>query len=172
MISPRILPILTFLAAALIGLTGCGLAKNTKKVDAEVDKFHQHWNADEFQAVFDEAHMNFRAAQPASDLMNTFRAVKKNYGDLKSSKRASWGFNTDNGVTDIRVKYDSNFDRGSAVEEFAYRMSGDQALLLSYDIASPETAAKRAEEKKEAREEKRKGEEEERKAKREAAKKP
>ena len=156
----------------LFGLTGCGLAKNTKKVDAEVDRFHQHWNADEFQAVFDEAHMNFRNAQPASSLLSTFERIKKNYGKLQTSKRRSWGFNTNNGVTDIKVAYDSAFDRGSAVEEFVYRMNGDKPLLLSYDIASPETVAKREAEKKEEREEKRKAEEEERKAKREAAKKP
>jgi hypothetical protein len=56
------------------------------------------------------------------------------------------------------------------VEEFVFRMTGEKALLLSYDIASPETAAKRDAEKKAAREAKREAEEAERKAAREARK--
>ena len=158
--------------ATLTGLTGCGLAKNTKKVEAEVDRFHQHWNKDEFQAVFDEAHINFRNAQPASSVLTTFQSVKKNYGDLKSSKRRNWGFNTNNGITDIRIGYDSVFDHGTGVEEFVYRMNGEKPLLVSYDIASPETVAKREAEQKETREAKRKAEEQERKEAREARKKP
>ncbi len=156
----------------LLGLAGCGVAKNTKVAEAEVQRFHQRWNANEFQAVFDDAHMQFRAAQPAPKLVATLQAVKQNYGEFKSTKRRSWGFNSDNGMTDIKLSYDSAYDHGSAVEEFVFRMTDDKALLLSYDIASPETAAKREEERKAAREEKRKAEEAERKAAREAGKKP
>ena len=156
--------------ALLIALTGCGVAKNTKVAEAEVDRFHKHWNAGEFQAVYDEAHMKFRSAQPAEELLAKFAAVKKNYGDLKSSTKRSWGFNSDNGVTDVKLGYDSAFEHGSAVEEFVYRMTGDKALLVSYDIASPEVAAQRDAEKKAARDAKRKAEEEERKAAREARK--
>jgi hypothetical protein len=172
MIKLRTIAVPTVAAVLALSLISCGLSKNTKQAEAQVDRFHQHWNEGDFQAVFNEAHMNFRAAQSASDLLTTMLAVKKNYGELKSSKRRSWGFNKNNGVTDIKLSYDSAYDRGSAVEEFVYRMTGDRALLLSYDIASPETAAKREAEKKAAREEKRKAEEAERKAARESRKKP
>jgi hypothetical protein len=156
----------------VLGLTGCGLAKDTKVAEAEVERFHQRWNANEFQVVFDEAHMQFRAAQPAEKMVGTLQAVKKNYGQLTSAKRRSWGFNSDKGVTNITLTYDSAFDHGAAVEEFVFRMTGDKALLLAYDIATPETYAKREAAKKAEREEKQKAEEAERKAKREAKKKP
>lgn len=153
-------------------LTGCGLAKNTKVAEAEVERFHQRWNANEFQAVFDDAHANFRAAQPAETMLGILQGVKRHYGQLQSAKRKSWGFHSDNGVTKIDLAYDSAYDRGAAVEEFVFQMTGDKALLLSYDIASPETYAKREAAKKAEREEKREAEEAERKAKREANKKP
>lgn len=159
-----------FALALLLGVSGCGLSKNTKAAEAEVDRFHQHWNANEFQAVYDDAHMNFRNAQSAEQLLATFTAVKKNYGDLKSSNKRSWGFNSDKGVTDIKLSYDSAYDHGSAVEEFVFRMTDEKPLLLSYDIATPEKAAKRDDERKAAREEKRKAEEAERKAAQEARK--
>jgi hypothetical protein len=141
--------------AVALALAGCSVAKNAKVAEAEVDRFHQHWNAGDFQAVFDEAHMEFRAAQPAAAMIATMQTVKKNYGDLKSSKKRSWGFNSNNGVTDIKLSYDSVFARGAAVETFLYRMTGEKALLVSYDIVTPETAARQEAEKKQLTEAKR-----------------
>jgi hypothetical protein len=133
----------TISAVLLLGISGCGVAKNTKVAETEVDRFHQRWKANEFQAVFDDAHMQFRAAQPAEKMTAILQSVKQNYGELKSTKKRSWGFSSDKGVDDIRLSYDSVFDHGSAVEDFTFRMAGDRALLLAYDIMTPETAAKR-----------------------------
>ncbi len=142
-------------AALLLGMAGCGMSKNTKAAEAAVERFHRHWNANEFQAVFDDAHMQFRAAETPDRLKTALKNVKQHYGDLKSSSKRSWGFNTDKGITDIKLSYDSSYTHGNAVEEFIYRMSGDHALLLAYDIMSPEDAAKRDKERKAARDEKR-----------------
>jgi hypothetical protein len=158
--------------ALILAVSGCGLKKDTKAAETEVDRFHKHWNADEFKAVYDEAHANFRNSQTADEIIATLQRVKRNYGAFKSAVRRSWGFSTDNGVTDVKLKYDSAYENGSAVEAFVYRMSGDKALLVSYDIMSPETAKKREEEEKAQRDEKRKAEEEKRKAEREARRSP
>ena len=155
-----------------LGLTGCGLAKDSKVAETEAERFHQRWNANEFQAVFDDAHADFRSAQPAEKMVGTLQGVKKHYGQLTSTKRRSWGFHSDKGVTEVTLTYDSAYDHAAAIEEFVFRMTGEKALLLSYDIASPETYAKREAAKKAASEEKQKAEEAERKAKREANKKP
>jgi len=145
-------------------LTGCGLSKNTKVAETEVERFHQRWNAAEFQAVYDDAHMNFRSAQPAAAMIESMQSVKKHYGNLQTSARRSWGFNSNAGVTDVKLSYDSAFEHGAGVENFVFRMTGEKALLVSYDIMTPETAAKKDAEKKEAADAKRKAEEEERKA--------
>ena len=72
----------------------------------------------------------------------------------------------------MKLKYDSAYENGLAVEAFVYRMSGDKALLVSYDIRSPESAKKQEEEEKAGREANRKADEEKRKAEREARKSP
>ena len=156
----------------VLGFSGCGLKQNTKAAEAEVDRFHQRWNADEFKAIYDEAHMNFRNSQSADIMIGTLQGVKRNYGAFKSATRRSWGFSSDNGVTDVKLKYDSAYENGAAVEAFVYRMSGDKALLLSYDIMSPESAKKHEEAEHAAREAKRKADEEKRKAEREARRSP
>jgi len=155
-----------------LGLSGCGLKQNTKAAEAEVDRFHQRWNADDFKAVYDEAHANFRNSQSADVTIGTLQGVKRNYGAFKSATRRSWGFNSDNGVTDVKLKYDSTYENGSAVEAFVYRMSGDKALLLSYDIMTPENAKKHEEAENAAREAKRKADDEKRQTEREARRSP
>lgn len=154
------------------GLSGCGLKQNTKVAEAEVDRFHQRWNADEFKAVYDEAHANFRNSQSADVTIGTLQGVKRNYGAFKSATRRSRGFSSDNGVTDVKLKYDSAYENGSAVEAFVYRMSGDKALLVSYDIMTPENAKKHDEAENAARDAKRKADEGKRQAEREARRSP
>jgi hypothetical protein len=73
------------------GLSGCGLKKDTKAAEAEVDRFHQRWNADEFKAVHDEAHANFRNAQSADIMIGTLQGVKRNYGAFQSATRRKLG---------------------------------------------------------------------------------
>ena len=68
--------------------------------------------------------------------------MKQNYGAFKSATRRSWGFSSDDGVTDVKLKYDSTYEKGTAVEAFVYRMSGEKALLVKYDIMTPENAKK------------------------------
>jgi hypothetical protein len=150
------LPIAAGIAlATILVLSGCGLKKDTKAADAAIERFHQHWNADEFKAIYDEANANFRN-KSAEETAATFARVKGVYGQFKSATRRSWGFNSDKGVSDIKLKYDSTYDRGSAVEAFVYRMAGDKALLTSYEIMSVEAAKQREAEEKAEREEKRK----------------
>jgi hypothetical protein len=125
--------------AVILSLSGCGLKKDTKAAEAEVDRFHQHWNADEFKAIYDEAHANFRN-KSAQETVGTFARVKEVWGPFKSATKRSWGFNTNNGVTDVKLKFDSTYEHGMAVEAFGYRMTGGKAMLTSYEIMSPESA--------------------------------
>jgi hypothetical protein len=166
-------PLLTGAALAFaVALAGCGVKQNTKAAEAEIDRFHQRWNADEFKVIYNEAHKNLRNSRSADEIVAMLQRGKQNYGAFKSSTRRSWGFNSDNGVTNITLKYDSTYDRGPAVEAFIYRMSGDAAQLLSYEIMSPETAKKLEEAEKAEREAKRKADAEKRKAERDARKSP
>ena len=84
---------LPFVASAafslVIAFSGCGLKKDTKAAEAEIDRFHAHWNADEFKAIYDESHANFRN-KSAEDTVSTFARVKGVWGQFKSATKRSW----------------------------------------------------------------------------------
>src|SRR5688572_24542633 len=98
----------------ILGLAGCGLKQNTKAAEAEVDRFHQHWNAGAFKTIYTEAHKNLRNTRSADEIIAMLERGKQNYGAFKSATRRSWGFSSDNGVTDVKMKYDSAYENGAA----------------------------------------------------------
>ena len=159
---------LSLLLGIALALCGCSVSQSTEKAEAAVNEFHQRWNSGQFREMFDNAHMDFRRAQPFEVVANQMEALKRNYGAFQSAKKRSWGFSSNNGNTDVRLTYDSSFEQGNAVEEFVFRRTGDRALLLSYDIARPEVAAKREEERRAKREADRQAKEADRKAARDA----
>lgn len=130
--------------ALIFGLLGCGESKEQPNpAKAEVERFHRLWNAGEFKAVYDDAHINFRNSQTDDEAVANLERMKRSYGQFKSATKKSSTLSSEYSVTDISLYYDSVYDRGSAVEVFVYRMIGDRALLISYDIMSPEAAKKR-----------------------------
>jgi hypothetical protein len=156
----------------VLALSGCGSNEDTKAADAAVDRFHQHWNAGAFKTTYHEAHKNLRNTRSADEIIAMLERGKQKYGAFRSGSRRSWGFESDKGVTNLKLKYDSVFENGSAVEAFVFRMSGDKALLVSYDIMSPATAKKLEDAEKAEREAKRKADEEKRQAERDARTSP
>lgn len=126
--------------ALVFGLSGCGSKEQTTVADAEVERFHRLWNVDEFKAVYDDAHMNFRNSQTDAEAVANLERLKGTYGEFKSATRRSATSTSDHSVTDLSLYYDSVYDRGSAVEVFVYRITGNKALLLSYEMLSPEAA--------------------------------
>jgi hypothetical protein len=156
--------------ALVLGLSGCGLNEQTTVADAEIERFHRLWNADEFKAVYDDAHMNFRNSQTDEEAVATLERLKRSHGQFKSAKRRSATLSSDQSAPDLTLNYDSVYDQGAAVEVFVYRITGQQALLVSYDIMSPEAAKKRGVDKEAGHEAERKSMQEKLKADAEARK--
>lgn len=154
----------------VLGLSGCGADEQATVADGEVDSFHKLWNAGEFEAVYDDAHVNFRNSQTDEEAVAKLERMKRSYGQFKSATRKSVTFSSDQNTPDLTLNYESVYEQGSAVEVFVYRITGKQALLVSYDIMSPEAAKKRGVDKEAAHETERKALEEKLKAEAEARK--
>ena len=120
----------------ILGASGCGLKQNTKAAEAEVDRFHQRWNAEDFKAIYDEAHANFRNSQSADVTIGTLQGVKHNYGAFKSATRRSWGFSSDDGVTNVKLKYRLGLRerlRGRSIRLPDERRQGSPCQLRHHD---------------------------------------
>jgi hypothetical protein len=133
---------LFFSLSATLLLTSCGPKDDTARAEAEVKRFHQHWNQWEFTDIYNEAHNGFRSIQPASKMVATLENSRKSLGEVKSSKKRTSDVTYEHVEKQINLKYDSFFEHAAKVETFSYLMSAGQPLLLNYYLLSPEDDAK------------------------------
>src|SRR5256885_11261164 len=107
-------------AAVLIAfvLSGCGPKDDVQKAEAEVDKFHQHWNEWEFAAIYNEAHSGLRAVQSPDRIIATYKNSRKLRGAFKSAKKRSVDVDMNQPEKDITLWYDVFYENGSGVEMF------------------------------------------------------
>ena len=140
------------LSLALCFLPGCKVAKGTGVSEAKVTEFHARWNAEEWKTIYDDSHVNLRTSESEAKLVGVLSGLKKTYGTVQSTSKESTGFSSDNGITDIKLSYRTVYEHGEGVEKFVFRMSGEDAKLMSYELMPPEEAAARAKAAEEARE--------------------
>jgi hypothetical protein len=153
-------------AGLLVVLPGCKVAKGTDASEAKVAEFHARWNADQWKLIYDEAHMNLRSAEPEAKVAGVMTAMKKTYGEMKSTSKEGTDFNSNNGVTDINLTYRTVYEHGEGVEKFVFRLVGEDPKLLSWELMQPEVAAAKRKAEEEAREAERAAKKAEREAER------
>jgi len=130
------------LVLVVVVLSACAPKDDTKKAEAEVDRFHQRWNQWDFTGVYNDAHKNFRAAQNPQTTISQLQSSRKLYGAFKSAKTRGMEITFEHSEKDIVLKYDCVYEHGAAAEAFSYRMTAGKPLLVSYYILSPERAAR------------------------------
>lgn len=100
--------------------------------------------AEEWKTIYDDSHVNLRTSESEAKLAGLLSALKQTYGTVQSTSKESTGFSSDNGITDLKLSYRTVYEHGEGVEKFVFRMSGEDAKLMSYELMPPEEAAARA----------------------------
>ena len=131
--------LLRILLATVAALTiaACGLTKGKAAATKAVDTFHQQFNDSEFTAIYSASTSAFKSAAREPDFMAFIQAVRRKLGAFKSGTQTSWNVSSVNGVTTVVLKYQSQFDQGSATETFTYLTFGETATLQGYNINTP-----------------------------------
>jgi len=124
-----------FVAAAM--LAGCGVKESFKDAEAEVAKFHQAMDAGNLQPIWRQADPVLRKGPEHDQLAKALEAVQRKLGKVKGTKQVGWNANATTGGTFVTLTYETQFERGSGVEQFVYRKSDEgQVALTGYNIQS------------------------------------
>jgi hypothetical protein len=115
----------------------CGVKKGKETAERAVEKFHNQLNAGQFQQIYAECDEGFRKAVTEQDAIALFEAVRRKLGTVQEAKPTGWHVNATTGGTAVTLGYDVQFSEGKGVEQFVYRVSGDKATLLNYNVNSP-----------------------------------
>ena len=126
--------LLTFLVA--LPLTACNPAADTKAAEQGVVNFHQQLNAGQFDQIYATTDPEFKAASTQDSFTKLLSAVHRKLGNFRSGQTGNWNDSSTTGGHFVRLERTAQFDHGPAEEEFIFKVSGQEAVLVGYHIGS------------------------------------
>jgi len=115
-------------------LTGCSGSSDMTLAERAVERFHQQMNAQQFEAIYDEATEEFQKADSKEQTVNFLRIVNTKLGDTRSAKKVRWDVNFGPWERTVVLGYETQFKEEVAREHFLYRVKDSQARLMSYNV--------------------------------------
>ena len=118
-------------------LSGCGDTIHGKSVaEPQIAAFHQNLDARRFEEIYSAASPEFRRAAPKEKVFALFSAIGEKLGKVQAASTTSWNVRTFNFVTTVVLVEGTRFEHGAGTETFTFRVDGDKASLVGYNINS------------------------------------
>jgi hypothetical protein len=124
------------IVAAALALSACSIGKDVPVAEAAAAHFHQQLNAGKFADTLEGATPQLLAAAGKEKWLALLTAVHAKLGAFRSAKTIGWNDNFNNGDHFITLNLEAQYERGTAQEQFVYRIWGDKALLAGYHVNS------------------------------------
>ena len=136
--------IIGVLLLVALGMWRCGQSASagTKAAKQAVLRFHQHFNQNQYHDIYAEATAVFRSAGSESETSAFLDKVHEKLGDEVSNGEPTYFANVSTRGTFVTLTYNSEFTHGRGQERFVWRIEGDQAQLVRYDINSKDLIMK------------------------------
>ena len=119
-----------------IGLAACSATKDIDTATAAVAQFRELMAAHKFDQIYSGGADELKKSTTEQSLTRLLEAVDRKLGTFKSAQSNGWSVNYNTSGTSVTMKFKTQFEKGTGVETFVYRISGDKALLAGYQINS------------------------------------
>lgn len=124
--------------AAMIALSACTGGEGRELAEAEIDEFRQAYGANEFANVYEASSPEMKRVQDKEEFVAFMNAVRRKLGAFESGKTTGWHSNVGTQGHSMVIAKQSQFENGAAAETFPFRITGDEALLVGYNVNSPQ----------------------------------
>jgi hypothetical protein len=130
------------LAALLLASTvhACDYSRDKLAAKRAEQDFHDAYNKSQFGAIYADTDFGFRRGETATGFVKRMAAQHDSLGGVVKAEPASAVGESDAkpGAL-VKQEYRTQFERGSAVEQFTWRVkdTGLEARLLSYRLRRP-----------------------------------
>ena len=125
---------MTVVVLSLLG--GCS-AKARQAAEAATRDFRAQYARGAFAGVYKGAAPDLHSAVTEGDFVKLLEGVNRKLGAWQSSKSPGWRVFTGTGGQTVTLRYESEFEKGAATEEFLWRIQGGGASLVGYHVNSP-----------------------------------
>jgi hypothetical protein len=100
-------------------------------------KFHDHYNQQDFEAIYNESDPKLRAAVTQEKFVALLTHVHEKLGNVTDATRSGVNVNYNFGGSTITMTYSAKFQLADGTEQFIWLKSGGAVRLLRFDIQSP-----------------------------------
>jgi hypothetical protein len=125
---------LLLLAACALALVGCALTDSVAVAEGAIVAFREQYEAGIFGEMYDAGGDDLRAAETRDDFMTTMASLRTKLGSMHETKRAGFNARVGSDGTFVVLEYLTEFENGTATEEFTWEISGGRARLLGYSV--------------------------------------
>lgn len=133
--TPRILALTLALMTFATG--ACSLLKGRELSESAIARFHNQFNSGQYADIYHQTDEGFKKGSPESEMTALLGAVRRKLGTVQNTNQVKWNLNATANGTMVLLSYETEFTEGKATEQFIYHVSGEEAKLYRYDIASP-----------------------------------
>jgi hypothetical protein len=124
------------IALMLLWYFGRGSKKVYEAADVGVARFHGLMNQEGYELIYQEATPEFQNHGSREETLGFLRRVHTSLGNEHQCHMTGFSVNRTLNGTFAVLTYSTTFDRGTAKEQFSWRMSGNDAKLVGYRIDS------------------------------------
>jgi len=125
-------------ATLTVACTRMGDAK--AQAESAIERFHQHFNNQEFSAIYDGADAAFKKAGSEAQLTEFLRPYRSRVGAFERVPQSGqWLVNWSTSGTYVTITEDSVFSQGTARETFVWRIDGGGCGRVRYTISNEQS---------------------------------
>ncbi|QYF94473.1 DUF4019 domain-containing protein [Massilia sp. PAMC28688] len=124
------------LLALLMALAACSMSADTSVAEGEIPGFHIMFNEKNFASIYDASGEALKESASKKDFTAFLDGVHRKLGVTVSSKPHSKSVNYQPAGTFVTLVYSTQYAKGEAVEQFVYKLDGDNAILYGYHVHS------------------------------------
>jgi hypothetical protein len=136
-IEVRMLRLFILLSCLLLS-TSCSADRDISLARAAVNEFHGRLKSRQFERIFADATPDYQRAMSAEASQAFFVRMSTSLGSPVSCQVTRVQVNHMPRGTLIVVQAETKFDRGSAQEQFTWRVEGQGTRLVAYTASSPD----------------------------------
>ncbi len=129
--------LLSLFIALIPFASACSMGEHKKVAERAVERFHAQLNAEQYHDIYTQAAEEFRNGSSDEDLTKLLSAIHRKLGNVTASNQVGWRVNYTPAGTIVAVGCNTEFTEGKATEDFSWRVSGNNAVLVGYNVNSP-----------------------------------
>jgi hypothetical protein len=122
---------------ALAGLTACSPGNDVPVAERGVAAFHAQLDSGRFAAVYGSSSAEMKRTTSAEDFTRLLEAVHGRLGRFRAGTTRSWNDSRTTSGRFVTLDFAATYERGTAAENFVFRIDDGRASLAGYHVDSP-----------------------------------